>query len=145
MNNKGVCVCVHTQGLVVDMYGPSANSFDKLAAALSQLPNLRTLNISYSKLGNNLPASFAYLTQLQVLDLSYSYMFWNGPEPGPPPRAVPASWCNMTSLRVLKAERAGLGGTLDMWPVLGGCMSSLEALYLGGNWQMSGTLPAGKA
>jgi hypothetical protein len=76
---------------------------DNLAAALSQMPNIRTLNISYSRLAITLPTSFSTLTQLQVLDVSYTYLMW--PQPAAP-RAVPPEWCSMASLKLLRAEQA---------------------------------------
>lgn len=105
------------------------------------MPNLRTLNISYSRLSSTLPASFNALTQLQVLDVSYTYVMW--PQPGSP-RAVPPEWCSMTSLKLLRAEQAGLGGSLDALPVLNGCMPGLQRLYLGGNRDLLGSLPDGE-
>lgn len=131
------------QGLAVNVEGSAETPLEGLASMLSQLPSLHTLNISYSRLGNTLPASLSKLKGLRVLDISNSFAMNPGPDPGPA-RPLPAAWCNMTLLKVLKAEQAGLGGNLDSLPLLAGCLPSLEALHLGGNRDISGTLPAGE-
>lgn len=124
------------QGLSVNN-GGDAGTLQNLTAALLQLPGLQVLNISSSMLGNSFPAAWGSLQQLQVLDISRTYMW------GSPARALPGEWCNMTALRTLQAEETGLGGSLDALPVSGACMPSLRVLLLGGNRDLSGSLPAG--
>lgn len=124
------------QGLSVNN-GADASTLSDLTAALLQLPDLQVLNISYSMLGSSLPNAWSGLQKLRVLDISRTQMWGN------PTRSLPAQWCNMTSLQVLRAEETGLGGSLDSLPLSGACMPSLRVLLLGGNRDLAGSLPLG--
>jgi Leucine-rich repeat (LRR) protein len=108
-----------------------------LPDAFKSLLNLTVLNISSSRFGSSLPASWSALTKLQVLDVSNT-MSW-----GSSLRSIPGSWCSMSALQVLRAQQAGLQGTLDTLPITGACMPSLRVLQLGGNRDINGTLPPG--
>lgn len=123
----------HVQGLYLSTAGSTA-----YPDIFLRLPRLEVLNISHSRLGgSDLPAAWANISSLRVLDISSTYSW------GSPARPIPAAWCGMASLQVLVAQEAGLVGSLDSLPVQGGCMGGLRTLMLGGNRDITGTLPAG--
>lgn len=125
------------QGLSFKNQNPGgASNLGNMSATLSHLPNLRVLNISNSRLGDDL-AALSSLTHLVTLDISRTYS-WSGPQ-----RSVPTSWCGLTSLKELIASEAGLSGALDSLPLSAGCLQNLQVLRLGGNRGVIGTLPAG--
>jgi hypothetical protein len=125
------------QGLSFNKQNPGgASILGNMSAALSNLPNLRALNISNSRLGDDL-AALSTLTQLITLDISRTFS-WNGPQ-----RSVPTSWCGLVSLKELVASEAGLNGALDSLPLSAGCLKGLQVLRMGGNRGITGMLPAG--
>lgn len=126
------------QGLAFNIQGtgiPDTIGGTSILSNLSlALPNLKLLNISNSRMGDHLFA-LRTLTKLEILDISRTFTWGN------PSRDLMA-FCGLTSLKVLVASEAGLSAKMDTLS-LSACFPNLQVVRLGGNRDISGTLPAG--
>lgn len=105
----------------------SKNLTGQLPAALNQLPQLETLDLSNNKLGGAIPPEITSLGKLSYLRLAQNQ--YSGPLP---------DWLgSLPALKSLKMESNGFSGPL---PASLGNLTQLEELALWGN-QFSGALP----